>query len=186
MVAEYARKRFTVDEYHKIGDAGVIREDDRVELIAGEIVEMSPINVPHAECVDTLNMLFAPLLAGRGVVRVQNPIYIDKFNEPQPDVTLLKPRVNRKRQQHPGPDDVLLLIEVADSTLATDRRLKLPLYAGAGIDEVWIVNIQKKVVEVHLDPAGGKYNRVARVGLGHALSPQSLPDITIKVDDIFS
>ncbi len=97
---------------------------------------MSPINVPHAECVDRLNMLFAPLLAGRGVVRVQNPIYIDEWNEPQPGVTLLKPRDQRKRQQHPGPDNILLLIEVADSTLVTDRRLKLPLYAGARVPEV--------------------------------------------------
>ncbi|MDQ6693081.1 MAG: Uma2 family endonuclease [Chloroflexota bacterium] len=188
MVAEYVRRRFTVDEYHKMGDAGIVGEDDRVELIGGEIVQMTPINVHHAVCVDRLNMLFAPLLAGRGVVRVQSPIYINELNEPQPDVTLLKSSyyLNLQQQQHPGPEDILLLIEVADSTLTTDRRRKVPLYATAGIHEVWIVNIQKKVVEFFVDPAGGKYNRVGRVGLGHTLNPQSLPDITLKVDDIFS
>ncbi len=188
MVAEYARRRFTVDEYHKMGDAGIVGEDDRVELIDGEIVQMTPIHVPHARCVDRLTMFFAPLLADRGVVRVQSPIYIDGLNEPQPDVTLLRSSyyLNTQQEQHPGPDDILLLIEVADSTLTTDRRRKVPLYAAAGVHEVWIVNIQKKVVEFFVDPAGGKYNRVGRVGLGHAVSPQSLPDITLKVDDIFS
>lgn len=187
MVAEYVRKRFTVDEYYKMGETGIIGEDDRVELIGGEIVEMTPINVPHARCVGRLNKLFAPLLADRGDVWVQNPIYIDEWSEPQPDIALLKPGYFlNPQQQHPGPDDILLLIEVADSTLMTDRRRKVPLYAGAGVTEVWIVNIQKKVVEFFVDPAGGKYNRVGRVGLGHTVSPQTLPDVVLKVNDIFS
>src|SRR5438093_10057024 len=106
MATEYARRRFTVDEYHKMGEAGILSEDDRVELLDGEIVKMSPINVPHAVCVDLLNMLFGQKLAGRGIVRVQSPIFIDDLNEPQPDVVLLKPRDYLKRRQHPGPEDI--------------------------------------------------------------------------------
>src|SRR5437870_3088480 len=150
MATEYARRRFTVDEYHKMGEAGILDEDDRVELLDGEIVQMSPINVPHAVCVDRLNMLFAPALVGRGIVRVQAPIYIDEINEPQPDVILLKLADYLSRQpQHPGPDDILLLIEVADSTVGADRRQKMPRYARAGIAEVWLVNIPKHAIEVY-------------------------------------
>ncbi len=127
------------------------------------------------------------LLVGRGIVSVQNSSCIDGWNEPQPDVALLKPHYFLSpQQQHPCPNDLLLLIEVADSTLLTDRRRKVPLYAAAGVPEVWIANIQKTVVEFFVDPAGGKYNRVGRVGLDRTLSPQSLPDIVLKEDDIFS
>src|SRR2546427_3902370 len=107
MATQYARRRFTVDEYHKMGEAGILSEDDRLELIDGEIVQMSPINVPHAVCVDRLTMLFAPLLVGRGIVRVQSPIFIDDLNEPQPDLILLKPRDYVKQRYHPGPEDIM-------------------------------------------------------------------------------
>ena len=183
MATEYARRRFTVDEYHKMGEAGILDEDDRVELLEGEIVKMSPINVPHAVCVDLLNMLFGQKLAGRGIVRVQSPIFIDDLNEPQPDVVLLKPRDYLKRRQHPGPEDIMLLIEVADTTVLSDRRQKVPRYARAGIQEVWLVNIPKSVVEVYSDPADGKYRSIRRVGRGNAITPQALPDVTIAVDD---
>ncbi len=116
MATEYARRRLTISEYHKMGEAGILGEDDRVELLDGEIVKMSPINVPHAVCVGQLTMLFASRLAGKGMVWVQNPIYIDDLNEPQPDVALLKLSDYLGRQQHPGPNDIMLLIEVADTT----------------------------------------------------------------------
>src|SRR3954469_7674954 len=121
MATEFARRRFTVDDYHKMGDAGILTEDDRVELLDGEIVEMSPINIPHATCVGLLTMLFAPPLAGKGIVWVQNPIFIDNLNEPQPDLALLRLRDYLREERHPGSDDILLLIEVADATVRSDR-----------------------------------------------------------------
>jgi Uma2 family endonuclease len=183
MAMQPAPRRFTVNEYHKMGDAGILSEDDRVELIDGEIVEMSPINIPHATCVDLLNMIFAPLLAGRGVVRIQNPIFIDDINEPQPDVTLLKLRVYREQEQHPGPDDILLLIEVADATVRFDRVEKIPRYARAGIVEVWLVNIPKGIVEVYSDPVDGKFRSIQRVGKDDSITLKALPDLTVSVAD---
>lgn len=180
---EQTRKHFTVDEYHKMGEAGILSEDDRLELIDGEIVQMSPINVPHQSCVDRLTMLFAPRLVGRGIVRVQGPILLDMENEPQPDVILLRQSDYAERQYHPQPEDILLVIEVADSTLRTDRRDKMPRYARAGISEAWIVNIPKKVVEIYSDPVDGKYTSVQRVGRGHTITPKALPDVTVQVDD---
>ena len=186
MATEYSRRRFTVDEYHRMGDAGILHEDDRVELIDGEIVEMTPINVPHAVVVGQLTMLLAPMVAGRAIVWVQNPIYIDNLNEPQPDIAVVKARNYLAQQHHPGPGDILLLIEVVDTSIATDRRHKIPRYARAGINEVWLVNIPKKVVEVYSEPVGGKYGSIQRVGKGQTIGPKALPDIGIAVDDFLA
>jgi Uma2 family endonuclease len=184
MATQYARRRFTVDEYHKMGEAGILGEDDRVELIDGEIVQMSPIHIPHAVCVDLLTMIFAPLLAGKGIVRVQNPIFIDAINEPQPDVILLKARDYLKQKHHPGPEDIMLVIEVSDSTVTFDRRQKIPRYARAGIPEAWLVNIPKGVVEVYTEPVGDKYESIRRVGCGESITPTALPDARIAVHEI--
>ena len=181
MAMQQARRRFTVDEYHKMGDAGILSEDDRLELIDGEIVEMGPINVPHAVCVGLLTMAFAPFLGGRGMVWVQNPVTIGDLNEPQPDVALVKLGNYLERGQHPGPDDILLLIDVADATVRSDRHDKIPRYARAGIIEVWLVNLPKGIVEVYSDPDGGKYRSVRRVGRGDSIAPIALPDITIAI-----
>lgn len=183
MATQYGRRRFTVDEYHKMGDAGILHEDDRVELRDGEIVEMTAINVPHAVCVGLLTMLFAPQVAGRALVWVQNPIYIDDINEPQPDVVLLQPNDYLARRRHPGPEDIMLVIEVADTTLTYDRREKIPRYARAGVVEAWIVNIPKGLVEVYSDPEAGKYRSIRRVGRGETIEPKSLPGITVAVSD---
>lgn len=181
MAMQHERRRFTVDEYHKMGTAGILTEDDRVELIDGEIVQMSPINVPHAVCVSLLNMAFAPLLAGRGMVWVQNPIAVDDLNEPQPDVLLVKSHDYLQQQRHPGPADILLLIEVADATVRFDRYQKVPRYARAGILEVWLVNIPKGIVEVYTEPIAGKYRGIRRVGRGESITLTALPDITVQV-----
>lgn len=184
MAIQLPRKRFTVDEYHKMGDAGILHEDDRVELIEGEIVEMSPMNVPHAVCIDRLNKLLNRQVPDEWTVRVQSPICLSVDTEPEPDLVLLKPRDYLKMQHHPGPDDVLLAIEVADSTIRSDRRYKVPLYARAGISEVWLVNIAKKLVEVYSDPFEGKYQSIRRVGLGEVLNLTALPGVSVAIDDI--
>ncbi len=183
MAIEHTRRRFTVDEYHRMGNAGILHEDDRIELVDGEIRRMSPINVPPAACVGLLTMLLAPRLAGIGMVWVQNPAYIDDINEPQPDLAVLKPGDYSARRQHPGAEDILLFIEVADATVRTDRLEKIPRYARAGVPEVWLVNIPKGVVEVYSDPVGGKYKSISRVGRGGFITPGALPGITISAGD---
>jgi len=159
MAVTIDRYLFTVDEYYKMVESGILTEDDRVELINGEIISMSPINSPHGGCVNRISNLFAYLLHRKVVVTVQNPLHISEYSEPEPDVMLLKPRNDFYADSHPEPKDVYLLIEVADSSLAYDREVKLPLYAEAQVPEVWIINLVDKQVEVHRLPANGKYQQ---------------------------
>ena len=153
------KKRFTVDEYYQMAEVGILEYGDRVELINGEIIKMSPINSPHGGHVNRLNSLFNNLLGTNVIVSVQNPLHIGEYSEPEPDIMLLKPRDDFYTQQHPEPEDVLLLIEVSDSTLVLDRKIKLPLYAQAGVVETWLVNLVNKQVEVYTNPVGGKYQQ---------------------------
>jgi Uma2 family endonuclease len=143
--AEITRYRFTVEEYHKMAEAGVFSEDDRVELIQGEVVEMTPIGWRHARCVSTLNMLLTRYADGRYVVSVQNPIAVDEHGEPQPDLALV---TELPVGRLPGPEEVLLVVEVSVTTLSYDRNVKLPLYARAGIPEAWIVDLTGEIIEV--------------------------------------
>ena len=147
------RKRFTVIDYEQMAATGIISDGDRVELIEGEIVEMAALGPQHAACVDRLTQRLPFLVQGRAIVRVQNPIQLGEHSQPQPDVTLLQPRDDFYAGGHPEPEDVLLLIEVSESSLAYDRDVKLPLYAAAGIAEVWLVALLPQVVEVYGDDA---------------------------------
>lgn len=179
------RRRFTVEEYYRMGEAGILAADERLELIAGEIVVREPIGSRHAGTVDRLTRLMTSRLGERVIVRVQNPVQLPKErSELQPDVTLLRPRNDFYASGHPGADDVLLLIEVADSTLLLDRRVKIPLYARAGIREAWLVDLTKDRIEVYRDPAGGRYRDVRTLGRGEAAVPQALTDLTIAVFDV--
>jgi Uma2 family endonuclease len=136
-----AKKLFTVDDYYRMAEAGILKSTDRVELIRGEIIEMSPIGRRHAASVDRATELFVTRLHGRAIVRVQNPNRLDQYSEPQPDISLLKPRTDYYESGHPEPADIYLVIEVSDTPLAFDRDVKLPMYAIAGIREVWIVDL---------------------------------------------
>ena len=151
------RRLFTVDEYHRMAESGILTEDDRVELIHGEIITMSPIGNRHVVCVNRLNMLLAPLLAKKAIVSIQNSLRIDIHSEPEPDVVLFRHRDDFYANQLPEMQDVLLVIEVSDTTLKYDRKVKLPLYANAGIREAWIVNLAEETLEVYTNPANGKY-----------------------------
>jgi Uma2 family endonuclease len=176
--------RFTVDEYHRMGQAGVFREDDRVELIRGHIVEMTPIGPEHAGCVDYLAHALDRGLASRAIVRVQNPVVLDRHVELQPDLALLRPRPGFYRNAHPGPADTLLIVEVADTSLQYDREEKLALYAEAGIPEVWLVDLPGKVIETYREPRGGGY-RVARTARrGESVAPRAFPDLSLTVEDV--
>jgi Uma2 family endonuclease len=178
------RRRFTIDEYHRMGEAGVLSEDDRVELLDGEIVQMTPIGVPHASCVDRLNALLARRLGKSAIVRVQNPIILDRRSEPQPDLALLAPRTDFYSGAHPWPRDVLLAIEVMDASRGYDRTLKLPLYARAELREVWLVDVVAEMVEVYTRPALRGYRRQQRLGRGRSLTPVAFPRMRLRVNEI--
>lgn len=178
------RRRFTLDEYHRMGEAEILHEDDRVELIRGELVHMAAIGARHAACVAFLTQRLVMRVGDRAVVWPQNPVIIVPDSEPQPDVILLKPRADFYRAALPRPEDVLLLVEVADTSVRYDRNVKRPLYAEAGILEYWIVNLEGEAVEVHRDPDGNRYRHVERLARGARLAPQAFADVTLLVDDI--
>jgi len=178
------RRKFTIAEYYQMAEAGIFLANNRVELIAGEIIEMSPIGSRHAACVDRLNRLFNRLLANRVIVRVQNPIRLSDRSEPQPDLTLLQPRPDFYAEAHPQPAEVLLLVEVSDTTVEYDRDVKIPLYAQAGIVEVWLVNLPEAYIEVYRHPAGDRYLEIHRWQRSQDISILAFPDVSFAVNDI--
>lgn len=186
MVAVRNTRKFTVDEYNRMGEVGILGEDDRVELIEGEIVEMPPIGNPHWTTVDRLNMLLASALGPlqRAIVSIQNPVAISDISEPQPDVVVRRHRDDFYTGQDVSIEDILLLIEVSDTTIDYDRRRKLPLYARAGVAEVWIVDINGKAIEVYREPGGGQYARSLVLRTGESTAPLLIPELTITVDDV--
>ncbi len=157
MTLPLERKLFTVQDYHKMRDADILTSEDRVELINGEIIPMSPIKSKHASVVDFFNKKCMLALHSEAIIRVQNPVEINDLSELEPDVAIVKKHPNHYRFQHPKAEDVLLLIEVSDSTLAKDQTVKLALYANANIPEYWIINIPEQQVEVYTKPKKGKY-----------------------------
>ncbi len=177
------RRRFTVDEYHRMAETGVLREDDRVELLEGEVVLMSPIGDPHAGCVNRLNHALRRV-GERAVVAVQNPVRLDRHSEPQPDVTLLRPRADFSGSGTPDPTDVLLAIEVGDSSARFDREVKAPLYARAGVRELWLVDLGAGEVSVCRRPDERGYAEVTVKRRGDSLSPEALGDITLTVNEL--
>ena len=180
---EVARRRFTVHEYHRMAEAGILHEDDRVELIEGEVSEMSPIGALHASAVRNLNRLIGQQVSEEFLVDVQNPVRLDEDNEPEPDLAVI--RMRDYRDSLPGPEDVLLLIEVADTTLSYDRNVKLPLYTRSGIPEVWIVDLEGEIVERHTAPSGEIYRHLERVRRGETLAPAALPDLSFDANAVF-
>jgi len=175
------RHRLDVGAYYKMAEAGILAPDDRVELIDGEIFDMVPIGSAHAGKTDRLNWLFARAAAdGLVHVSVQRPLRLDAYNEPEPDVMLLKPRQDHYQSRHPDAADVLLLVEVSESSLAYDRRTKLPLYARFGVPEVWIVDLRGAALEVYRKPAGDAYAHEERLTSG-SLAPEFVPGVTIDL-----
>jgi Uma2 family endonuclease len=185
MSVQVLRRRFTVDEYYRMGEAGILHEDDRVELIEGEIVQMSPIGSRHAACVKRLNGLFSRQIGQTAIViGVQDPIHLGEYSEPQPDITLLRPRPDFYVSAHPGPADILLVVEVADTSVEYDRGVKIPLYARAGIREYWIVDLAGESVEVYRDPSPEGYRQARQLRRSERIAPEAFPDVEIAIDDI--
>ena len=165
-------------------EAGIFSPDCRVELIDGEIFAMSPVNPWHSGVVNRLTHRFVTGLGDRAVVHVQNPTIVDRHSEPQPDLMLLKPRPDFYGTAHPTPQDALLVVEVAETSLAHDRQRKLPLYARRGVSEVWIVNRRADAIEVFRDPSPKGYREQFRRIRGEELAPAAFPDLRLSVDDI--
>lgn len=180
-----ARRRFTVEEYHRMGRAGILCEDDRVELIEGDIIQMAPIGSPHAAGVAVLTRWFNIGLQDRAVVWPQNPIRLGPRTEPEPDLALLRLRADQYRDAHPTPRDILAVIEVSDTTLRYDRTTKLRLYAAAGLPEVWIVDLRRRRVLVFRDPRDGAYQQHEILGRNGSLAPLAFPDLVLPVREIF-
>lgn len=178
------RRRFTVNDYHRMGKAGILHAEDRVELLNGEIVQMAAVGDRHFATVNRSNAIFTARTAGRAIVSVQGPIRLDRYSEPEPDLVLLQLRDDFYESGKPGPASVLLLIEVSDTTLGYDRRKKLPSYATVGIAEFWIVNLPKDVIEVYREPREGRYQQVTIYGRGEEITLLLLPDITVAVNEL--
>ena len=172
-----------MDAYQRLAELGVLRENDRVELIAGQVVEMSPIGDHHASCVRRLNRLFSRHLLAVAIVDVQNPVVLGEHDAPQPDLVLLKPRADGY-PNHPRATDILLVIEVADTTLTYDRDIKIPLYARAAIPEAWVVDLAADRVEMYRDPIADRYRRLRPATRGDVLTPLQLPNLTLSADEI--
>lgn len=183
-IAQVERRYFDADEYHRMVEAGILSEDDRVELIQGEILRMAPIGLRHAACVDRLTALFGGYVSETATVRVQSPVHLDDHSEPQPDAALLRPRRDFYASGHPGPADIFLIVEVADTSLEYDRTYKLPLYARAGIVEVWLVDLSNSVIETYTQPVDVQYQAKRQVAGAEALAPQSFPDLQLSADSI--
>jgi Uma2 family endonuclease len=184
MSVQLLRRKFTVEEYHKMVESEILTENDRVELIRGEILEMSPIGTKHAACVNRLVNLLVQLLGKQVIVAAQNPVVLNNNSEPQPDVALLKHRDDFYETAHPQSEDIFLLIEVSDSTLMYDREEKIPLYAQAKIIEVWLVDINSQTVEVYQQPTDTGYQLMRKFTAGQNLTILALPDVNITVNQI--
>ena len=178
------RKRFTVDDYYAMGRAGVFGDGDRVELIEGEIIQLSPIGSRHQAIVDRLTHLFVSRMGDQAIVRVQGPLRLAPITEPQPDLQLLAPQDDFYAAAHPSQEEALLVIEVADTSLQFDRDEKALVYARRGVHELWIIDLRHERVLVMRDPSAAGYRQSQSVTRGESVSPQAFPQFAVAVEDL--
>lgn len=177
------RLRFTVDEYYKMYELGMLKDFEKSEIIEGELIQRMGIGDRHAAAVNILNRFFSRNLEEHILVSVQNPVRLSDFNEPEPDLALADLR-KFDGKRHPRPEEIILLVEVSDSTVKYDRDKKLPLYAEAEIPEVWIVNLPNDIIEVHQKPSVGLYQIVKIYKRGETLVSEALPNLNLEVDTV--
>lgn len=173
----------TVDEYEAMGASGIFPPDQRLELIEGEIIEMAPIGPPHASTVARLNRLLVQAYGELALVWVQNPVRLSDVSEPQPDLAVLRSRADFYGQRHPNPGEVMLAVEVADTTLRWDRSVKAPLYARSGVIELWVVDVNERTVEVCTSPGESGYSEVHTLGVDDEITVSGLDGVVIRVAD---
>lgn len=178
------KKLFTVEEYHRMVETGVLDEGSKVELIEGEIYPMAAMGSRHAACIDRLNKLLSARAGDTAIVLVQCPIELHDTSEPEPDVSLLKFREDFYADAHPKPEDTLLAVEVSDTTLAHDTSVKLPAYARAGIPKVWIVDPNSNSIQIHSNPQTGEYRNTTRIRRGDTFESKALSGAEIAASDI--
>lgn len=178
------RRRFTVAEYEKMTEAGILCPEDHVELLAGEIVQMAAEGVRHMSCIMHANRWFSARASEAAIILVQSPIKISEHAMPEPDLALLRLEPTLYATRYPEPRDVLLLIEVSDSSIGRDHAVKLLLYAGAAIYEVWIVDLTTDAIEVYRDPSAAGYRETQRYGRGASIALTALPVLQVPVDEI--
>jgi len=184
MPTEVIKKRFTVDEYYRMAEAGILRPEDRVELIDGEIIQMSPIGQRHAARVNRANSLFIRAFGEQAVVSPQNPVQLSDWTEPQPDIVVFKARSDFYESKKPTPRDVLLVLEISDTTLRYDMKIKLPHFAAALIPEVWIQDINGDSLYVFRDPQGNCYVTSMQLKRGAFVYSLAFPEIRFSLDDL--
>jgi Uma2 family endonuclease len=176
--------RFTVADYYRMLEAGILDEDDRVELLGGQVVEMSPMGPPHAAAAEQAREVLQAALGARAQVRDSKPVDLGEYDEPLPDLAVVRPRADRYARAHPTAADVFWVVEVAESSLARDQWAKPAIYAAAGVREVWVVNLPDRVLEVYRDagPAGYQDRQTHR--RGERVAPQAFPDLALAVADL--
>jgi Uma2 family endonuclease len=184
MLAELKYRLWTVEEFLRLAQEGRFGPDERVELIEGEISPMTPIGDNHAGFTNKANKVFSKFLDDKAIVSVQNPIQISNYSRPQPDIAILKYREDCYVGISPKAEDVLLLLEISDSTLRMDRRVKLPLYAKAGIPEYWILNLEDNVLEVYRYPQAGKYVETILLKASDTIALLAFPEIQVSVSQL--
>jgi Uma2 family endonuclease len=184
MVVAPTKRRFTADEFLRMAQVGILGEHG-TELIDGEVVEMSAVGLPHVAAVSCANRALIKSAGDTAIVQPQGPVRLDLYYEPEPDLVLLKPRADFYVSRRPGPADVLVVIEVADSSLEYDRDVKAPIYAQAGIPEYWLVDLDAKALTRYLSPERGAFQRVEQLQCGQSIAPQLLPACEVGVDAFF-
>ena len=182
--ADPERRKFTVAEYHQLAEAGILLPDERVELIGGEIIVMAPIGPAHAGTVDRWTRFFLEKSRGRYGVRIQNPVRLNDYSEPEPDVAIVRFRDDDYINDHPTQADILLVIEVSDTTLAFDREVKVRLYADAQIPETWLMNLPDDCIEGFSEPGSAGYARHVVYRRGDQIAPAALPDVAFAVEEL--
>ena len=185
MVVEIRRWQFTVADFARMGEAGIFAEDDRVELIDGEVRAMSPIGPRHAAIVKRLNALLSRQVADRAIISVQDPIQLTDYSEPLPNIAVLRPRADFYAYAHPVSADVLLVVEVAETSLAYDREEKIPRYAREFIPEVWLIDVVEATVTQYLQPDGARYRGEQTIERGRTLLSPTVSGLQLSIDALF-
>ncbi|MGH8728904.1 MAG: Uma2 family endonuclease [Burkholderiales bacterium] len=184
-VEEPVKHRLSVADFLRMAEVGILREDDRIELIEGELIDMAPIGSKHLSMVAVLSEMLTLAASGKAFIISQSPVILSEDSQPEPDLVLLKPRADHYSTALPTPSDVLLLIEVADTTLDYDRNTKIPLYARTGIPEVWLVNLKDNSIEVYREPSAAGYKLILRPAAEDSISPTQFSEFSLKPKDLF-
>lgn len=185
MMLQTTRRPFTIHDYARMREVGILAEDDRVELLDGEIYLMSPLGPLHIAIVNRLNKLLVQQVGDTAIVSIQNAVQLNDYSEPQPDIAILHARDDYYAHALARPDDVLLLIEVADTSLGYDREQKLPRYAASTIAEVWIIDVEQRLVEQYVQPQQGHYTHLTKILFGQAIQAKTLPQIHLTTDQLW-